>query len=148
MHREVDESEIDPMNATKRTVFFKKAKPSESQTIMELDSKSKTEVEIEQKSKPSDLQTNVSKVEDEVFEESDEQLTSLKKEIESARESHQKTKEKLDQKSKSLKKARNTLSQTKKQLDSVMASELSAFENKKLEVIGEMSSKMAPNIRF
>ena len=75
MHREVDESEIDPMNATKRTVFFKKAKPSESQTIMELDSKSKTEVEIEQKSKPSDSHTNVSKVEDEVFEESDEQLT-------------------------------------------------------------------------
>ncbi|MFQ5496424.1 MAG: PAS domain-containing sensor histidine kinase [Nitrosopumilus sp.] len=150
MHREVSESD-DPMNATKRTVFFKKAKPSQSQITSELESESKVEKEIKPKSTDSNSQILVTEVNDEIINdevlEESEKLVSLQKEIENAKESHKKTKEKLELKSKSLKKARSTLSQTKKQLDSVMASELSSFENKKLEVIGEMSSKMAHDMR-
>jgi len=145
MHRGVSESD-DPMNATKRTVFFKKAKPSQSQITIDLESKPESKKEIEQKSNDSNSQILVTEIEDDILEDT-AKLVSLEKEIESAKESHKKTKEKLETKSKSLKKARSKLSQTKKQLDSVLASELSAFENKKLEIIGEMSSKMAHDMR-
>ena len=146
MHREVDESKNDPMTAAKRTVFFKKAKPSQIETNEDSQSEAGTKQEIEQKTNNSGSQVLVTKENDDL-EQSEEKLKLLKQEIEDAKESQKKIKQKLELKTKSLRKARSTLSHTKKQLDAVMATEMSPSENKKLEMIGEMSSKMVHDIR-
>ncbi|MGY5148532.1 MAG: sensor histidine kinase [Candidatus Nitrosopumilus sp. bin_68KS] len=147
MHREnVRDDDIDPMDAPRRTVFFKKAKPEHAdQNNFSLESK------ILQKTKKTtfsnkpqhllDLQI------DDDLDETNDQLIALKSEIDDALKAHAQTKQKLKAKSASLKKARTTLTETQKKLNSVMLQELQSNQNKKLEVIGELSSKMAHDMK-
>ncbi|MBT8172545.1 MAG: histidine kinase, partial [Nitrosopumilus sp.] len=149
MHRENQEdSDFDPMNAPQRTVFFKKSKPAESEKIDDFsnDDKLKEKEEIEKISEKTQAGQNL-KEDNENLDETDKKLISLKNEIENAKKSHEITKQRLSTKSKSLKKAKSTLTQTQKKLDEVLSTELNKFESSKLEMIGQISSKMAHDIR-
>ena len=147
MHRTITEGkDIDPMTAPKKTVFFNKSKLSQmlkTETILS-ESEKKTLKETTKK-----LVENIPKSLEEFTDpvKSDEKLSYVKKEIEIEKKSHEQIKQKLDFKSKSLKNAKITLSQTQQKLENVMKEEFHEFENKKLEMIGKMSSKMAHDIR-
>ena len=116
MHRKNPEnSEIDPMDAPARTVFFKKSKPIETGTIDDFHSDDEPEI-INMKANDSEKTESVqiSFDNNENLDETDKKLIFLKKEIEIANKSHEITKQRLLSKSQSLKKAKSTLTQTQK----------------------------------
>jgi signal transduction histidine kinase len=150
MHREIKEdSEIDPMNAPQRTVFFKKSKPAETIKIdFKSNEKSKKIDSLLEKTPEKKLEFNHESLEEnENIDEADNKLLTLKKEIETAQKFHQLTKQKLTAKSASLRKTKSTLTQTQKKLDEALSSKFTAVDNNKLEMIGKMSSKMAHDMR-
>ncbi|WP_371503861.1 PAS domain-containing sensor histidine kinase [Nitrosopumilus adriaticus] len=149
MHRENQEdSDVDPMNAPLRTVFFKKSKPTNSGKTDDFSIENQVD-QIDETEKISEKpQSNQNSKDDaENLDETDKTLISLKNEIENAKKSHEITKQRLTNKSKSLKKAKSTLTQTQKKLDEVLSAELNKFESNRLETIGKLSSKMAHDIR-
>lgn len=147
MHRTVNDlSDIDSMNAPKRTVFFDKSKPSKTlhtETIL-----SEKETRILQKAKK-ELIKNFPNFLSEFLDpvKSDEKIDFIKKEIESEIESHDKIKQKIDFKTRSLKKAKVSLAQTQQKLENVLNEDSTEFENKKLQIMGKLSSKMAHDIK-
>ena len=149
MHREVSESsEIDPMNAPQRTVFFKRSKQTVKHDFNDSQSKVKVEkIDISKEKKPDDIQPILTSLDEENLDETDKKLVSIKKEIESAKKSQHITKLKLTSKSQSLKKAKSTLTQTQKKLDEVLSAEFNKLESDRLKMIGKLSSKMAHDMR-
>lgn len=146
MHRTVSSDDIDPMNADKRTVFFKKAKPEQNQMACEPLTKEELEqVKNTSKILSKELPDSLQKFTDP--KESDEQLKHIENQIEYEKRSHSKLKQNIKSKSESLKKSRSILNQTQQKLDKVLTSQSQDFESSKLEMIGEMSSKMAHDIR-
>ena len=146
MHRSGSNDNTDPMNASERTVFFKKAKPEQNQMIYEPLTKEEAEQvkdtsEILSKELPESLQKFTDPTE------SDKQLKSIENQIEYEKRSHSKLKLHIKSKSESLKKSRSILNQTQEKLDKALSSQMNDFESSKLEMIGEMSSKMAHDIR-
>ena len=146
MHRTTSSDEIDPMNASERTVFFKKAKPEQNQMVYEPLTEEETQQvkdtsELLSKELPDSLQKFTDP------KESDEQIKQIENQIEYEKRSHTKLKQHIKSKSESLKKSRTLLNQTQEKLDKALSSEIQNFESNKLEMIGEMSSKMAHDIR-
>ena len=149
MHRENQEnSEIDPMNAPQKTLFFKKTKQENigKNSDFHSDDEKTINASAEEISKKTESIRN-SIDENENLDETDKKLISLKHEIENAKKSHERTKQRLTSKSQSLKKTKSTLNQTQKKLDEVLSTEFNKFDSKKMEMIGELSSKMAHDIR-
>lgn len=150
MHREIKEdSEIDPMNAPQRTVFFKKSKPTDTTKLdFKSNVKSKKIDSLLEKTPEKNLEFDHKSLEEnENLDETDKKLLSLKKEIETAQKFQQLTKQKLTAKSASLRKTKSTLTQTQKKLDEALSSKFNAVDNNKLEMIGKLSSKMAHDMR-
>lgn len=147
MHREHQEnSEIDPMNAPMRTVFFKKSKPEKIDDFYSDDEVDAIDVSDKEMSKKTEsVQETIEKNEN--VDGKDKKLISLQQEIENAKKSHEITKQRLISKSQSLKKTKSTLTQTQKKLDEVLSVEFNKFEENKLEMIGKLSSKMAHDMR-
>lgn len=146
MHKVVSkELEIDPMNAPTRTVFFnhdesqKKSKNEESK--LDNNTEKIKYVKNQESKYPKSLEKfSDSKIADKKFEE-------IQKKIDLEKESHSKVKKNLELKSKSVKKAKSALVETQEKLDRVMKKENDVFEQNKLEMVGEMSSKMAHDLR-
>ena len=146
MHRVVTkETEIDPMNAPTRTVFFdrsksnKKSKNEESK-LEKNDENLKSEKKQSQNYPKSLEKFSDSKIADEKYEE-------LQKKLDIEKVAHSKVKKRLELKSKDVKKAKSTLVETQIKLDNAMKLGSEGFEQNKLEKIGEMSSKMAHDLR-
>jgi len=146
MHRTVSkEVEIDPMNAPTRTVFFDRSKSDgigkDKQSKSEQNDKKKKSIIKQPQNFPKSLEKySDSKVSDEKFEE-------IQKKLDIEKESHSKIKKRVELKTKSVKKAKSTLVETQSKLDYVMKNGNAGFEQNKLEMIGEMSSKMAHDLR-
>lgn len=121
-----DDSEIDPMNATTRTVFFDKTKSSK------ISSSHYVPKTLEKFTDPTT---------------SNKKLNSLKKEIDNVQKSHIEVKQRLELKSKLVKNAKIVLDQTQGKLNDVLKNTSQEFEQNKLELIGEMSSKMAHDLK-
>lgn len=147
MRRTVENiSEIDPMNASERTVFFDKSKSSQMLKTEIILSDEETRILEETKQK---LIKNFPKFLEEFIDpvKSDEKIDSIKKDIESEKISQNKIKQKINFKTKSLKKANIVLSQTQQNLEKILNDKSDDFENKKLQIMGKLSSKMAHDIR-
>ena len=168
MHKGSEDKELDPMDVHPRTVFFKKDKLLQS--MENIDSRTVSEEKI-QESIP--IENNQKKSLEEIIDKaieqtrkkpttpsvpkilekytdpqkSEEVINSIQKEILNEKKEYEQTKQKIEIKSQSLKKARTALMENQKKLDTVLATDLQEFENKRLEVIGKMSSKMAHDIR-
>lgn len=145
MHQKiVSDLEIDPMNATTRTLFFDHTKSSEinSNNHFSKDMPQKLE---SIKNTPQTLPKSLDKFMD--SETSDKKLNLLEKEINTETQSHIRVKQRLDSKSESVKNAKTTLAQTKEKLDDVIKNSSQEFEQHKLEMIGTMSSKMAHDLK-
>ena len=147
MHRVAvsKEVEIDPMNAPSRTVFFDRSKSNgigrDEQSKPEQNDKNEKSIIKQPQNFPKSLEKfSDSKVSDEKFEE-------IQKKLDIEKESHSKIKKRVELKTKSYKKAKSTLVETQSRLDDVMKSGNAGFEHNKLEMIGEMSSKMAHDLR-
>lgn len=147
IHRIIPENEnIDPMNAPTRTVFFKKNKPVyEENNIKNL---------IEEKPK------SIKKSDDdfsEIFPESlshltdpktfDKKINSIKNDLTKEIKQYDIVHKQLLKKSESIKKAKESLLKRQKELNIHIEKKSHNFEMKNLQVIGEMSSKMAHDIR-
>jgi len=146
MHKVVStDSEIDPMNAPTRTVFFDHDKSQKwdknEESKLSEESENVKSVKKQVTKYPKSLEKfSDSKIADQKFEE-------IQKNIDLEKESHSKVKKRLEEKAKSVKKAKTTLTETQMKLDKVMSIEKESFEQSKLEMIGEMSSKMAHDLR-
>ena len=146
MHRTVSkEVEIDPMNAPSRTVFFDRSKSNgigrDEQSKPEQNDKNEKSIIKQPQNFPKSLEKfSDSKVSDEKFEE-------IQKKLDIEKESHSKVKKRVELKTKSVKKAKSTLIETRSKLDDVMKNGNAGFEQNRLEMIGEMSSKMAHDLR-
>ena len=146
MHRTVSkEVEIDPMNAPTRTVFFDRSKSDGigkyEQSKSEQNDKNEKSIIKQPQNFPKSLEKfSDSKVSDEKFEE-------IQKKLDIEKESHSKIKKRVELKTKSYKKAKSTLVETRSKLDNAMKMGNEGFEQNKLEMIGEMSSKMAHDLR-
>jgi len=149
MHREYTEgSEIDPMNAPQKTVFFKKSKSIRKGKFDDFQSKTKVEKSGTHEGKKSDeAHPNITSIDEENIDETSKKLVSIKNEIENAKKTQQITKQKLTSKAQSLKKAKSALTKTQKKLDDVLSAEFHKFESERLETIGKLSSKMAHDMR-
>ena len=146
MHRiESKDSEIDPMNAPTRTVFFERSKSDKANQYGQLSSDDNTEKSTSIKKQSQTFPQSLEKFSDSKI--SDKKIEDIEKKIELEKVSHSKVKERLELKSKSVKKAKYTLVETQKKLDDVMRHGIQEFEHNKLKMIGEMSSKMAHDIR-
>lgn len=145
MHRKIiNDSEIDPMNATTRTVFFDHIKSSKINSNHYF-SKDESEKLESIKKISQTLPKSLDKFMD--SETSDKKLNLLEKEIDIETQSHIRVKQRLDSKSESVKNAKTALSQTQKKLDDVIKNSSQEFEQNKLEMIGTMSSKMAHDLK-
>lgn len=145
MHRTVSkDTEIDPMNAPTRTVFYDRNKSDENnkneQSKIKNNKKSKLVKKQPQKYPKSLEKFSDPKIADEKFEE-------IQKKLDVEKASHSKVKSRLQLKSKSVKKAKSSLAETQMKLDSVMKSSSEGFEENRLEMIGTLSSKMVHDIR-
>ena len=143
LHRENSKNEtIDPMNAPTRTVFFKKNKP---------------EFEEDQINSENSISSNIDDSLSELFPTSlsdftdpskfDEKLNSIQTELDKEIKHYAAIHKQLLKKSESVKKARQSLLKSQKELNIHIEKKSHAFEMKNLEVVGEMSSKMAHDIR-
>ena len=150
MHRTVTKEEIDPMNAPTRTVFFDRSKSDginkdginkDGQSKLEQNDKNAKSV----KNQPQNVPKSLEKFSDSKI--SDEKFKEIQKKMEIEKESHSKVKKRLELKTKSVKKAKSTLVETRSKLDNAMKMGNEGFEQNKLEMIGEMSSKMAHDLR-
>jgi len=151
MHRKISMNEIDPMNSPEKILSFKKSRPITNKTDedfkLELDNiVTKTSNTTKNTSNQSSQQLISFESLDEIVTEN-EQLITLKIEIEKAKKSHEFTKQKLQSESESLKKTRELLNQTRKRLDISLSSKSKSFKNKKLNVLGEISSKISEDLR-
>ena len=152
MHRKSHyDQEIDPMNSPEQILSFKKSRPITNKIDkdfkLELDHiVSKTSNTTKNILNQSSQQLIPFKPLDETVS-NDEQLITLKIEIEKAKKSHEFTKQKLQSESESLKKTRELLNQTKKKLNFSLNSESNSLRNKKMDVIGEISSKISEDLR-
>jgi len=145
MHQKiVNDSEIDPMSAVTRTLFFDHTKSSEINPNNHFSKDIPQKLESV-KHKPQTLPKSLDKFMDSKI--SDEKLNLLEKEIDIETQSHIIVKEKLELKSKSVKNAKTTLIQTQKKLDNVIKNGSQEFEQNKLEMIGMVSSKMAHDLK-
>jgi len=151
MHRKIPMSEIDPMNSPEQTLSFKKSRPIANK--IDKDFKSELDNIVSKISNNTKNITNQLSQQPVSFDPLDEpvsnneQLISLKTEIEKAKKSHEFTKQKLHSESESLKKTRELLNQTRKRLNISLSSKSKSLKNKKLDVIGEMSSKISDDLR-
>ncbi|MBL4595807.1 MAG: HAMP domain-containing histidine kinase, partial [Robiginitomaculum sp.] len=146
MHRIISkDSEIDPMNAPTRTVFYDRnksneIKKSEQSNIVKNNKKVKL-VKKQSQNYPKSLEKFLDpKIADEKYEE-------IQKKLDIEKASHSKVKNRLQLKSKSVKKAKLNLVETQMKLDSVMKIGSEEFEENKMEIIGKLSSKMVHDIR-
>jgi len=145
MHRKIiNDSEIDPMNAVTRTVFFDHTKSSEINSNNNF-SKDKPKKPRYVNKTSQTLPKSLDKFMDSEI--SDEKLNLLEKEIDAETQSHIRVKQRLSLKSKSVKKAKVTLVQTQRKLEDVMKNSSQEFEQHKLELIGTISSKMAHDLK-
>jgi signal transduction histidine kinase len=151
MHRKISMKEIDPMYSPEKTLSFKKSKPTQNK--IDKDFKSQLDNIISKtsdtpKNNPNQFSQQLASFEplDETVSDNN-QLISLKKEIEKAKKSHEFTKQKLHSESESLKKTRELLNQTRKRLNISLSSKSKSFKNKKLNVLGEISSKISDDLR-
>ena len=146
MHRMVSkEVEIDPMNVPTKTIFFDRSKSNgismDEQSKLEQNNKNVDSVKKQPQNFPKSLEKfSDSKISDEKFEE-------IQKKLDIEKESHSKVKKRVELKTKSVKKAKSTLIETRSKLDDVMKNGNAGFEQNRLEMIGEMSSKMAHDLR-
>lgn len=147
MHRTVENlSEINPENATERTVFYEKSKSSQTLNSEPILTEEETEVLNETKKQ---LTKNIPKSLEEYTDpiKADKKMESIKKEIELEISSHTRTKQKLEFKNRSLRKAKSSLAKVQQELETALKNDSDEFQNKKLQMMGEMSSKMAHDIR-
>ena len=149
MHREnIEGSEIDPMNAPQRTVFFKRSKSIQKGKTDDFQSKTNVKkIDTSKEKKSDETHPNIDSTDEENLDETGKKLVYIKNEIENAKKTQQIAKQKLTSKAKSLKKAKSTLTQTQKKLDEVLSAEFHKFESERLETIGKLSSKMAHDMR-
>jgi signal transduction histidine kinase len=150
MHRTVSkEAEIDPMNAPTRTVFFERTKSDKVNQYGKSSSDENDDEDVKKttsyKKQVKPFRKSLEKFTDSKI--SDEKVKEISKQIELEKISHSKVKKRLELKSESVKKAKSTLVETQKKMDDVMKNGKQEFEQSKLEMIGEMSSKMAHDIR-
>lgn len=149
MHKKITTSEIDPMNSPEKILSFKTFRPIENRTDKDF------KLELDHiVSKTSNITKNIPNqssqqiISFEPLDETvsnDEQLILLKTEVEKAKKSHEFTKQRLHSESESLKKTRELLNQTRKKLNVSLDSK--SLRNKKMDVIGEISSKISDDLR-
>ena len=144
LHREISKNQtIDPMNAPNRTVFFNKNKP-DSEELTQFDSENSISSKIDDSISelfPSSLSDFT---DPKIF---DEKLNSIQNELDKEIKLYGTVHKQLIKKSESVKKARQSLLKSQKELNIHIEKKSHAFEMKNLEVVGEMSSKMAHDIR-
>lgn len=146
LHRKIPENpETDPMNAPTRTVFFNKDKPVQEESIKQ-----------KYGQKKSKSQTSIGDFRD-IFPESmseftdpknfDKKINSIKNDLEKEIKHYDIIHKQLLKKSESVKKAKESLLKRQKELNLHIEKKSHDFEMKNLQVIGEMSSKMAHDLR-
>ena len=144
LHREISKNQtVDPMNATTRTVFFNKNKP-------DLDENTQFESENSISSKIDDSLSNLFPASLSDFTDPkkfNEKLDSIQNELDKEIKHYAAVHKQLLKKSESVKKARQSLLKSQKELNIHIEKKSHTFEMKNLEVVGEMSSKMAHDIR-
>ena len=144
LHREISKNQnVDPMNAPTRTVFFNKNKP-ESEELTQFDSENFISSKIDDSISelfPSSLSDFTDPT---LF---DEKLKSIQNELDKEIKLYGTVHKQLIKKSESVKKARQSLLKSQKELNIHIEKKSHTFEMKNLEVVGEMSSKMAHDIR-
>ena len=146
MHRlESKDSEIDPMNAPTKTIFYDRSKTDKvdqyGKPLSGINIEKSTPIKKQSQTVPKSLEKfSDSKISDKKYEE-------LQNKLDIEKTSHSKVKKRLELKSKDFKKAKSTLIETQIKLDNAMKIGSEGFEQNKLEVIGEMSSKMAHDLR-
>ncbi len=144
LHREISKNQtLDPMNAPNRTVFFNKNKPN-SEELSQLDSANSISSKIDD-SLSNLFPTSLSEFTDP--KKFDEKLNSIQDELDKEIKLYGAIHKQLLKKSESVKKARQSLLKSQKELNIHIEKKSHAFEMKNLEVVGEMSSKMAHDIR-
>jgi len=145
IHREQSLSEeIDPMNVPTRTVFFKKNKPVHDEGNLSSVDKVKSLAEIDKRLSDIFPESLSEFADPKKF---DKKLRVLKKDIDKEIKLYDTIHKKLISKSNSVKKAKDSLLKRQKELNSYIEKKSNDFETKNLEIIGEMSSKMAHDIR-
>ena len=144
LHREISKNQnIDPMNAPTRTVFFDKNKPV-FEEMRHFDSENSISSNIDN-SLSNLFPTSLSEFTDP--KKFDEKLDSIQHELDKEIKLYGAIHKQLIEKSESVKKARQSLLKSQKELNIHIEKKSHAFEMKNLEVVGEMSSKMAHDIR-
>jgi len=131
------------MNAPTRTVFFNKNKPN-SEELSQFDSANSISTKID------DSLSNLFPISLSEFTDPkkfDEKLNSIQNELDKEIKLYGAIHKQLLKKSESVKKARQSLLKSQKELNIHIEKKSHAFEMKNLEVVGEMSSKMAHDIR-
>ena len=148
IHRTIEsESEIDPMNVSTRSVFFKKEIPENPLTeIKSVNKKSQHHnlKEIDSRLSeilPESLESFV------ISDKFDKKLISLKKQIENEIKMYEQIHKKLLEKTDSVEQGKAVLIERQKELSQMIDNKSQEFEKRNLEVIGELSSKMAHDIR-
>lgn len=146
MHRETSENkDSDPMNATTRTVFFKKDKPvrddvDQNRALGKSGSENFTLTDY------SDIfPVSLSELTDP--KKFDKKINSIKNDLDNEIKHYDNIHKQLIEKSESVRKAKESLLKRQKELNLHIEKKSHDFEMKHLQVIGEMSSKMAHDIR-
>ncbi|MBT8173685.1 MAG: GHKL domain-containing protein [Nitrosopumilus sp.] len=148
LHREnSNNSDVDPMNAPTRTVFFTKNKPAphESETSTSSSKNNLKSLQEIDKRLSDIFPDSLSEFADP--EKFNKKLRELKKDIDKEIKMYDAIHKKLISKSESVKKSRDSLFKRQQELTTYIEKKSNDFENKNLEIIGEMSSKMAHDIR-
>lgn len=147
MHREISKNkETDPMNAPTRTVFFNKNKPvKDENNDNKINSKQSKSTNYSLDDFSDIFPESLSEFTDP--EKFNKKINSIKNDLDKEIKHYDAVHKQLIKKSESVKKAKESLLKRQKELNLHIEKKSHDFEMKNLQVIGEMSSKLAHDIR-